>query len=129
LLGKDGLLVELVIQRVSKEVTAGGEVCCARDSTVANNGVLRWRCWCQGQAGGCDGHRACSIGVDHYRVMGGQRQQHLVFEDSNVCVGQDLKGKRIGACATSTAGRVDCTSGYVTNWHWHDISPVLIVLL
>ena len=127
MLGKDGLLVELVVQGVSKEVTAGGEVCRPRDSTVANNGVLCGACRRQGQAGGCDGHRSCPVCIDGYCVVSGQRQQHLVFVDGDVGVGQDLKGKRIGACATGAGRRIDCTSGYVTNWHWHDISPVLIV--
>ena len=41
LLGKDGLLVELVVQRVGKEVAAGCEVGSPGDGAVANHSVLR----------------------------------------------------------------------------------------
>lgn len=91
MLGKNGLLIELIVQRVGKEVTAGCEVTCSGDGAVANNSVLGGRGRRQRQACSSDGHRAGSVGVDGHRVVGGQRQQRVVFVDRNVSIGQDLK--------------------------------------
>jgi hypothetical protein len=41
LLGKDGLLIHLIIDRVGKEVAAGYKVCGSLDGAVAHNGNLR----------------------------------------------------------------------------------------
>jgi len=120
LLRKDGLLIQLVVQRVGKEVAACGEVSRTRNGAVADNGVLGWADWGQGQASSCNGHRASAVGVDDHRVVGGQRQQRVILVHGNISVGQNLKGERIGACATSATGCVDCSTGYVANWDGHD---------
>ncbi len=93
MLGKDGLLIQLIIDGVGKEVATRGEVRGALNGAVANNGVLGGRGRRQRQASSGDRHRAGAIGVDGYRVVGGQRQQRVVLVDGNVCVGQDLKGE------------------------------------
>ena len=119
------MLVKLIVQRVGEEVATRGEVSRTRNGAVANNGVLGGADWRQGQASICDGHRAGAIGVDGYRVVRGQGQQHIVFEDSNVGVGQDLKGEGVGASAASATWRIHCSAGYVTDGHCHDaILPV-----
>ncbi len=120
LLRKDGLLIQLIIERVGKEVAAGCEVSCPRDGAVADNGVLGRAHWSQRQAGRCDGHRACAVGVDRHCVVGGQRQQRVILVHGNVSVGQDLKGERIGASTTSAAGCVDCSAGDIADWDGHD---------
>ena len=120
LLGKDGLLIELVVQRVGKEVTTGCEVSRPADSAVADNCVLRWRYRCQRQASCRDSHRARAVGCNAHRVVGGQRQQRVIFENGNVSVGQDLKGERIGASATSASGCVNCSAGHIADWDGHD---------
>lgn len=45
LLVEDGLLVELVVDRVGKEVATGHEVCGACDAAVADNGNLSCTGW------------------------------------------------------------------------------------
>jgi hypothetical protein len=120
LLRKDGLLIQLIIERVGKEVATGCEVSCPRDGAVADNGVLGRAHWGQRQAGRCDGHRAGAVGVDGHRVVGGQRQQRVILVHGNVSVGQDLKGERIGASAASATGCVDCSAGDIADWDGHD---------
>jgi len=56
LLGKDGLLIKLIIDRIGKEVTAGCEISGALNGAVANNSVLGGRGWRQRQASSSDGH-------------------------------------------------------------------------
>jgi hypothetical protein len=43
LLGKDGLLIKLIINRVGEKVTAGCEISGALNGAVANNSVLGGR--------------------------------------------------------------------------------------
>ncbi len=64
---KDGLLIQLVVQRVGEEVTAGHKVCGARDRPVADDGDLRCTRGCRRQR-----HKAGAVGVDRDRVIGGQ---------------------------------------------------------
>jgi hypothetical protein len=57
--------------------------------------------------------------------VGGQCQQRVILVHGNVCIGQDLKRKRIGTNATSSTGRIDLSAGYVTDWYCHDaILPI-----
>jgi hypothetical protein len=89
---EDGLLIQLVVQRVSEEVAAGHEVSRARDGTVADNSNLRRTCRRCSQR-----HKAGAVAVDRDRVVGGQRLQSSVLVDRNVGLGQDLKGEVVRA--------------------------------
>ncbi len=125
LLRKDGLLIQLIIERVGKEVAAGCEVSGSGNGAVADNGVLGWRGWRQRQASCCNGHRAGAIRVDSYRVVRGQGEQHIVLVHGDVGVGQDLESESIRASATSAARCVDCSACYVADWYGHDsILPI-----
>jgi hypothetical protein len=112
LLGKDGLLVKLVIDRIGKQVAARHKVSQALNCAIAHNGDLRgasWRCR-QRDA-------ASTVGVDRHRVVGRQRQQRVVFVDRNVRGRQDLECERIRARAACC---VYHPTGDVIDWHAHD---------
>jgi hypothetical protein len=112
LLGEDGLLVHLIIDRVGEEVTTGHEVCRALNCAVANNGDLictGWRC------GQSDGPSA--VGVDGHRVVGCQRQQRVVFVNSDVGVCKNLKAEAVRA---SAVGFIHNPASHIGNWHAHD---------
>jgi hypothetical protein len=61
LLCKDGLLIQLIIDCVGKEVTAGGEIGGALNGAITNNCVLGWRGRRQSQASSGNRHRAGAI--------------------------------------------------------------------
>ena len=89
LLRKDGLLVELVVQSIRKEVAARREVGRPRNGPIADDGDLR---------AGRRNHqsdRACAVGVDGDRVVGGQGQQRVVFVDRDIAGCENLEGERI----------------------------------
>jgi hypothetical protein len=128
LLGKDGLLIKLIIQRVGKEVTARGEVGRPGDGAVADDCVLGWRSRGERQARRRDGDRAGAVGCDGHRVVGGQRQERVILEDRDVSVRQDFKRKRIRPSATRSRWRVNRSARDVANWNCHIQSLLLLIV-
>ncbi len=113
LLVKDGLLIQLIVQRIGKEITAGHKVCGARDRPVADDGDLSRTRGCRRQR-----HKAGTVGVDRYRVIGGYGQQRVILVNRDVACSQDLKGKVIRASAACGIDHPPC---HIVNWHAHDL--------
>lgn len=113
LLRENGLLIQLVVERIGKEVTAGHKVCGALDRAVADDGDLRCTRGCRRQR-----HKAGAVAVDRDRVVGGQGQQRIVPVHRNVACSQDLKRKVIRAGAACGIDHPPC---HIVNWHAHDL--------
>ena len=89
MLREDGLLVELVVQSIRKEVAARRKVGRPRNGPIADDGDLR------AGRGGHQSNRARAIGVDGDRVVGRQSQQRVVFVDRDIAGRENLEGERI----------------------------------
>ena len=119
LLAEDSLLIQLVVQRIGKEVAAGHKVGGAADRPVADDSNL-----CRAGRRCSQRHKACAVAVDRYRIVGRDRQQGIVAVHSNVACRQDFKREGIRAGAGCGKDHPPC---HIVNWHAHN-NPSLLKL-